>query len=73
MKVKGNMQTNTQEITTINGKEAFMRRTWLIATVMAVGLGVYGYLLSSAGHDHAAHGGSGHHHAESSAEETQHH
>jgi len=42
-----------------------------IAVVMAVGLFVYGYLLSTAGHDHASHGeveSVGGHHAPSASD-----
>jgi len=58
----------------IKRKEVAVNKTWLVAAVMVVGLGGYGYLLSSAGHDHAAHGGEDHHAVESSpGGETGHH
>lgn len=36
-------------------------KSLLIASGMAVGLFFYGYLLSTAGHDHSAHQGNGQH------------
>ncbi len=52
-----------------------MKKTLFLALSMAGVLFLYGYLASSAGHDHSAHGGGNDHHAQGSAvssEESEH-
>lgn len=49
-----------------------MKKTILIVIGIAVVLFVFGYFLSTAGHDHSKHGSEGNHH-ESHMEEGDHH
>tara|TARA_B100000745_G_scaffold68447_1_gene40778 strand:- start:205 stop:357 length:153 start_codon:yes stop_codon:yes gene_type:complete len=50
-----------------------MKKSILIAVAIALVLGIFGYFLSTAGHDHSKHGGEGNHHETHMEGEEHHH